>query len=262
MKTMRSGQNTAVIIVSLLVISLFASIQTFQVAKAQFEGIEYHGLPVITIQSPKTDEIIASNDVAIVFTIEKPETMWISSVTSNDTAHFNKLSYVEIVIDGNSYKSLPVGSDLSSPYDYSTILTGLTKGTHSLAIRAECEGWDLWYMREFYNQKENYSVSEGITFSVFSVSEPPTEQPTMQPSQPNNHPTNNPQESPMSGSFFTNDSLLIVISITLVVIAFLLAVIIFLLFYMRKRRPLGSKSLLLVIDTKMSVFSPRKITFP
>jgi hypothetical protein len=235
---MGSKALLALTVVMLLLFALFEAMPIFSGVKAQLTGISYEGRPNIAIQSPQAYEITAL-DVMLNFRIEKPQTSWLCQADSTD--YFNTLKSVEVRIDGVVYKSLPVNSDLSLPYEYSTVITGLGRGNHTLSVIAYCEGWGLDYMRPLENRKEDYYTFQAVYFAVLSASETPTPKPTVNPAPTTSHieslkPTGT-ASSPVFADILSTNVLLLIIAIALIVIACLLAIIASLQLSTRKRNP-------------------------
>jgi hypothetical protein len=94
--------------------------------------------PVISIESPTNETY--SGSVMLNFTVSKPE-KWKSNPTTylgtptlyGDTQQFNS---VKIELDGKTYRSIEVHSNLSSPFRYSEDLSNLRDGEHNLRIYA------------------------------------------------------------------------------------------------------------------------------
>ncbi len=171
-KLIAMGKKIEYLVLTLFFVSLLAITQNIQMSHAQYEGFAFEGLPTITINSPGEHE--AGSSVSVSFTIEKPPTLWIT----DDSEHLNKLSNVEIVVDGYAYKSLNTDTNLVTPYQYATSILGLGPGNHTVTIEAHCQGWVLYYMRPFYNRQENYSAAQTITF-VLDIANQPIPKPSV-----------------------------------------------------------------------------------
>jgi hypothetical protein len=94
--------------------------------------------PVISIKSPTNETYTGS--VMLNFTVSKPE-KWKSNPTTylgtptryGDVQQFDS---VKIELDGKTYRSIEVHSNLSSPFSYSEDLANLGDGVHNLRIYA------------------------------------------------------------------------------------------------------------------------------
>lgn len=147
-----------------ILLSAMCGTQLAGTAKANPIGeIMFNEPPVITIKSPLNNETVPAN-VLLVFNLTKPEVSiydgWIDEssvwVTNDWTNLRNKVTYVNVTIDGKFYRSIKVNNYLSSPFNSSLNLANLEDGVHSVQIHAACEGvaleWHgLWQRQVFYN---------------------------------------------------------------------------------------------------------------
>ena len=147
-----------------ILLSAICETQLAGTAKANPIGeIMFNEPPVITIKSPLNNETVPAN-VLLVFNLTKPEVSiydgWIDEssvwVTNDWTNLRNKVTYVNVTIDGKFYRSIKVNNYLSSPFNSSLNLANLEDGVHSVQIHAACEGvaleWHgLWQRQVFYN---------------------------------------------------------------------------------------------------------------
>jgi hypothetical protein len=90
------------------------------------------GAPLISLDSPTSKTY--AGPVRLSFTVAQSE-HWLPSLQE-----FNSASYY---VDGVLRGSVKVNSDLSSPYNYSVLLSNLTDGRHTVSVTFTSTGWIL-----------------------------------------------------------------------------------------------------------------------
>jgi hypothetical protein len=156
------------ITISMLMLSAIAGTQfpNFGVANP-YEAYTYTAPPIIEIHSPLDNETVYSKNVPLNLTITKPDGWgWLLCLSMAGELYSNKLTRLNITVDGNDYESVVVNSILPSPFSYSTNLTNLAEGIHNLTIHAYCDGWDL-EIHGFWHRNVPYETSSNlINFAV------------------------------------------------------------------------------------------------
>jgi hypothetical protein len=154
--------------VSALVLSAVNGTLLVSVGQANpYHEMTYDAPPIISIFSPTQNEATPSNAL-LNFTVSKSNAWLIwANVTAGNLR--NQLLRVNILIDGKLYRSVEANSYLTSPFSYSENLQNMTDGRHSLAVEADCEGWNFeihqsWSKKLFYK-----ASSDGINFTVYAV---------------------------------------------------------------------------------------------
>jgi hypothetical protein len=163
----RTALSTA--IVSGLIVSLVLGVQFIQLAGANGYIINktYNGSPVITIESPSNNELVASNTVVVSFTLTRASSNWVSELRTSCA-----VSGVKIIVDGEVYRSVDVNSELPVPFSFSLNLTDLQNGAHSLQLNAYCRGVSMLLVYPGI-QNEQYTHYEALSDAVsfFKVKE-------------------------------------------------------------------------------------------
>jgi hypothetical protein len=160
----------ALIIISVLSLSA-AGTSVVIVAKANpIVENTFNEPPIISIQSPKNNETFTRRDVLLAFTLTKPggelsSDVWIDDesvwVQYNWTDLRNKVVYVNVALDGKTYHSVQVNSQLTSPFTSSLNLTDLEDGNHSVQLHAFCDGVVL-EMHGLWERPISYNASSDI----------------------------------------------------------------------------------------------------
>jgi hypothetical protein len=95
--------------------------------------------PIVSIQAPINGTVV--NAVLLNFTVRKPEG-WAGEQGVKGLLQY--LSSVVIEIDGEFYgRAFGFDRNLSSLFDYSTCIAGLTEGLHNLTVRANAYGFSV-----------------------------------------------------------------------------------------------------------------------
>jgi hypothetical protein len=153
--------------VALLMLSAVTGMHFINSATANpVEAYTYTAPPIVTPYSPANNETLSPN-VLLNFTITRPDHGWLISFKKSTSEEFkNVLISVDIMLDGELYRSIEANSYLSSPFGYFENLTNLTGGAHSVAIQTDCVGWDL-ELHGFWERKLPYEASsDSINFTV------------------------------------------------------------------------------------------------
>ena len=154
--------------VSALVLSAVNGTLLVSVGQANpYHEMTYDAPPIISIFSPTQNEATPSN-VLLNFTVSKSNAWLIwANVTAGNLR--NKMLRVNILIDGKLYRPVEANSYLTSPFSYSENLQNMTDGRHSLAVEADCEGWNF-EIHQSWNKKLFYKASSDlINFTVYAV---------------------------------------------------------------------------------------------
>jgi hypothetical protein len=133
-----------------LAIALLSSVLfmacSVNLAKANPIGaeVEYKALPVITINSPINGTTFLTDNLTLNVTVTKPDGWLIRG--GNARQMLKSISYE---LDGKVYGPFMANSYLETAFNYSSNLTNLEVGLHSLKVQADANGWaieihDLW----------------------------------------------------------------------------------------------------------------------
>lgn len=157
----------AVTCILALLVSSLAGTLLVNLAKADpYEAYTYTAPPIISIYAPTENGTFPSN-VLLNFTITKSDgwLIWANLSTGNFR---NQLYSVDVMLDGQSYRQIVANSYLSSPFIDVEYLDNLTGGTHTLALKTYCEGWNL-ETHGFWNNRLPYQTySDMINFTVYA----------------------------------------------------------------------------------------------
>lgn len=156
-----------VAIVSGLIVSLVFGAQVIQLVEANGYIIDelYVGPPIITIESPLSNEVVSFDTGVVSFTLTRPGYNWTSI---NGTS--NIVVYVDIIVDGAVYSSVDVNSKLSVPFTYSLDLTDLQNGVHRVQLDAYCKGVSTttMYPAMYWETVTSYNALSDVV-SFFTV---------------------------------------------------------------------------------------------
>ena len=128
-----------------LIITAIAGIQSTTIVTAQPE-MTWESPPIISIHSPLNDTYTNVNQILINFTITKPAD-WLTSMSAPEWHVWQELQKVSYQIDGETYGTVNVSSNLSTPFTYTVTLTNLTDRQHELKVitYASAFGYQQWY---------------------------------------------------------------------------------------------------------------------
>jgi hypothetical protein len=119
---------------------LFANLASADVTIQPWD-IVYKTPPIITVNSPINNTIFYGNTVLLNFTITQPTGQWlIQYVDTHGGVTKQMLTGFGYVLNGKSYGSFPVSSDLSSSFNYCVNLT-LDNGFNTLQVYGNASGY-------------------------------------------------------------------------------------------------------------------------
>jgi len=150
-----------------LLITAITGIQFTTIVTAQPE-MTWESPPIISLHSPLNNTYLNVNQILLNFTITKPEN-WLKSMSAPEWHVWQELQKVSYQIDGETYGTVNVNSNLSTPYTYTVTLTNLTDRQHELKVIAYASafGYQQWY---FYPRTFTISSSSTVHFSSDTAS--------------------------------------------------------------------------------------------
>jgi len=128
--------------------------------------------PIVTVQSPN-NTTYHENDVSLNFTVTQPDS-WLKSPYNISCW----IKGVEYEIDGQVvtlYEPSPSLHELPVTKQFSTVLTGVNEGQHTLQVKISAESQYDPNQRSYFFEMERYSldVSQTINFTVDTVDDVP-----------------------------------------------------------------------------------------
>lgn len=159
----------AVVAIALLalLITAGAGTQFTTIVTAQPE-MKWESPPIISIYSPLNNTYLNVNQILLNLTITKSED-WLKSMSAPNWHVWQELQKVSYQIDGETYGTVNVSSNLSTPFTYTVILTNLTDRQHELTVIAYASafGYQQWYS---YPRSFTINSSSTVYFSLDTAS--------------------------------------------------------------------------------------------
>jgi len=130
----------SVLLFSAVTMPLFINLANADVTIYPWD-IVYKTPPIITVNSPFNNTIFYANTVLLNFTIKQPTGQWlIQYVDTHGGVTKQMLTGFGYVLNGKSYGSFPVSSDLSFSFNYCVNLT-LDNGFNTLQVYGNASGY-------------------------------------------------------------------------------------------------------------------------
>ncbi len=192
---MKGTASAQILILAFLCIIVAVTI-VVEAGSANPLRIERHTAPPSIILSSPLN-MTYTHDALLNVTVTKSET-WLSDPIGfgyeSSSGLAQKLISVDFLVDGKLWESIPADSVLATPFSYSTHLTNLTDGSHSLTVVANTKGVE----RDWIGSKVYYVAANASSANVHFTVETPSPSSSSIPDQER---TSNSQENARTWQF-------------------------------------------------------------